>query len=202
MCKEQGLVGERVVLHAFLDGRDTAPRSAQGFVEQVENWMRELGTGRIGTVIGRYYAMDRDKRWERVQKAYDAIVLGSGFSAESAQAAIAAAYARNETDEFVLPTVIGSPDRGRVRTGDAVIFFNFRTDRARQLTDAFVGHEFSGFPRASVPSCNFVTMTRYREDFPCAVAFAPQNLQGIFPQVISEQGWRSCASRRPRSTRT
>jgi len=188
MCKEQGLVGERVVLHAFLDGRDTAPRSAQGFVEQVENSMRELGTGRIGTVIGRYYAMDRDKRWERVQKAYDAIVLGSGFSAESAQAAIAAAYARNETDEFVLPTVIGSPDRGRVRTGDAVIFFNFRTDRARQLTDAFVGHEFSGFPRASVPVVNFVTMTRYREDFPCAVAFAPQNLQGIFPQVISEQG--------------
>ncbi len=190
MCKAQGLTGERVVLHAFLDGRDTPPRSAQGYVERVETWMRELGTGRIGTVVGRYYAMDRDKRWERVQKAYDALTLGTGFAAESAQAAIAAAYARAETDEFVLPTMIGSPDRGRVRTGDAVIFFNYRTDRARQLTDAFVGRDFTGFPRASVPIVHFVTMTRYREGLPCPVAYAPQNLDGIFPQVISQQGLR------------
>ncbi|HEX6810347.1 MAG TPA: 2,3-bisphosphoglycerate-independent phosphoglycerate mutase [Planctomycetota bacterium] len=188
LCKQQGLTGDRVVLHAFLDGRDTPPRSAQLFVERVEAWMRELGTGRIGTVIGRYWAMDRDKRWDRVQKAYDALTLGRGHVAATAQAAIAAAYARNEGDEFVLPTVVGSPDRSRVQTGDAVIFFNFRTDRARQLTEAFVSRDFTGFPRASVPVLHFATMTRYREDFPCPVAYAPQNLDGIFPQIVSEAG--------------
>lgn len=190
MAKAGGLTGERVVLHAFLDGRDTPPRSAQPFVARVEGWMQELGTGRIGTVVGRYWAMDRDKRWERVQKAYDALVLGTGHAAETAQAAVAAAYAREENDEFVLPTVIGSPDRGRVRTGDAVIFFNYRTDRARQLTDAFLSRDFAGFPRASVPVVHYVTMTRYRDDFPCPVAFAPQNLDGIFPQVIAKAGMR------------
>jgi len=188
MCRDGGLTGERVVLHAFLDGRDTPPRSAPKYVERVEAWMRELGTGRIGTVIGRYWAMDRDKRWDRVQKAYDALTLGEGHRAESAQAAIAAGHARDEGDEFVLPTVIGSPDRGRVRAGDAVIFFNYRTDRARQLTDAFMTQQFAGFPRATLPAVHFVTMTRYREDFPCAVAYAPQNLDGIFPQVVSERG--------------
>jgi len=188
MCKDAGLLGERVVLHAFLDGRDTPQRSAAKYVERVETWMRDLGTGRIGTVIGRYYAMDRDQRWERVQQAYDALTLGPGRTTETAQAAIAAGYARGETDEFVLPTAIGSPDRGRVRSGDAVIFFNFRTDRGRQLTDAFVTREFAGFPRATVPDVQFVTMTRYREDFPCAVAYAPQNLDGIFPQMVSQQG--------------
>ncbi|MCC7395863.1 MAG: 2,3-bisphosphoglycerate-independent phosphoglycerate mutase [Planctomycetes bacterium] len=189
MAKAGGLSGERVVLHAFLDGRDTPPRSAQPFVARVEGWMQELGTGRIGTVIGRYYAMDRDKRWERVQKAYDALTLGQGHQAATAQEAIRIAYERGENDEFVLPTVVGSPDRGRVRTGDAVIFFNFRTDRARQLTDALVGKDFAGFPRATVPIVHFVTMTRYREDLPCRVAYPPQNLDGTLPQVISKAGW-------------
>jgi 2,3-bisphosphoglycerate-independent phosphoglycerate mutase len=188
LCRDRGLRGERVVLHAFLDGRDTPPRSAQGYVATVERWMQEFGVGRIGTVIGRYYAMDRDKRWDRVQKAYDALTLGQGLAAASPQEAIAAAYARNEGDEFVLPTIIGSPDRGRVRTGDAVIFFNFRTDRARQLTEAFTSREFTGFARATVPHVHYVTMTRYREDFPCAVAYAPQNLNGIFPEIVSRQG--------------
>ena len=190
MAKSMGLTGDCVVLHAFLDGRDTAPRSAQPFVAKVEQWMHELGVGRIGTVIGRYYAMDRDKRWERVQKAYDALTLGQGHLAETAQAAIAAGYARNEGDEFVLPTILGSPDKGRVRSGDAVLFFNFRTDRARQLTDAFVGKDFTGFPRASVPVVHYVTMTRYREDLPCPIAYPPQNLEGTFPQLVSRAGMR------------
>jgi len=189
MCKAQGLAGDRVLLHAFLDGRDTPPRSAQKYVETVEGWMKELSTGRIATVIGRYYAMDRDKRWDRVQKAYDALTIGAGFSAETAQAAIAQSYARNEGDEFVLPTTIGSPDKGRVRAGDSVLFFNFRADRARQLTDAFTSKEFTGFARASFPQVHFATMTRYREDFPCPVAFQPQNLKGIFPEVVSNAGW-------------
>ncbi|MFY9341366.1 MAG: 2,3-bisphosphoglycerate-independent phosphoglycerate mutase [Planctomycetota bacterium] len=190
MAKSAGLRGERVAVHAFLDGRDTPPRSAQVFVARVEHWMQELGTGRVASVIGRYWAMDRDQRWERVQKAYDALTLGQGHVADTAQAAIAAGYARGENDEFVLPTVVGSPDRGRVRSGDAVVFFNFRTDRARQLTAAFVGREFTGFARASVPVVHFVTMTRYRDDFPCPVAFAPQGLAGIFPELVSKAGMR------------
>ncbi|MBM4060603.1 MAG: 2,3-bisphosphoglycerate-independent phosphoglycerate mutase [Planctomycetes bacterium] len=190
MARAAGLVGDRVVLHAFLDGRDTPPRSAPAHLERIETWMRELGTGRIGTVVGRYWAMDRDKRWERVQQAYDALVLGAGHVAESAQAAVAAAYARDENDEFVQATVVGSRDRGRVRTGDAVIFFNYRTDRARQLSDAFLTRDFAGFPRASVPVVHYVTMTRYRDDFTCPIAFAPQNLDGIFPQVVSQHGLR------------
>ncbi|HEB54277.1 MAG TPA: 2,3-bisphosphoglycerate-independent phosphoglycerate mutase [bacterium] len=188
MAKDAGLTGDRVVLHAFLDGRDTPPRSAQRYIENVEGWMRDLGVGRIATVIGRYFAMDRDKRWERVQLAYDALTLGRGCTSASAQHAIAAAYERGENDEFVKPTVIGSPDSGRVRTGDAVVFFNFRTDRARQLTEAFVSTEFDGFPRASFPVVEFVTMTRYRDDFPCPVAFPPQNLTGILPEVVSDAG--------------
>jgi len=183
-----GLEGDQVSLHAFLDGRDTAPRSAQGYLESVQGWMSDLGVGRVATVIGRYFAMDRDQRWERVQLAYDALTLGRGLQAETAHAAVAQAYERSENDEFVKPTVIGSPDRGRVRTGDAVVFFNFRTDRARQLTEAFVSHEFSSFARASFPVVHFVTMTRYREDFPCPVAFPPQSMKGALPQVVSEAG--------------
>ena len=172
----------------LIDGRDTSPRSAQKYVETLEGWMAELGVGRVASVIGRYFAMDRDKRWERVQLAYDALTLGQGMQADTAQAAIAQAYERGENDEFVKPTVIGSPDRGRVRAGDAVVFFNFRTDRARQLTEAFVSREFDGFPRASVPVVHFVTMTRYREDFPCEIAFPPQSMKGALPQVVSDAG--------------
>lgn len=190
MAKAGGLHGDRVVVHAFLDGRDTPPRSAPQHIARIEQWLQHLGTGRIATVIGRYYAMDRDRRWERVRLAYDALTLGQGLQAESAQQAIAAAHARNEGDEFVLPTIVGSPDRGRVRSGDAVIFWNFRTDRSRQLTDAFVGADFAGFPRATVPAVHFATMTRYREDLPCPVAYAPQNLDGIFPQVVAGAGLR------------
>ena len=187
MAAAAGLRGESVVLHAFLDGRDTPPRSAQPYLAKAEQWMAELGCGRVGSVIGRYYAMDRDKRWERVQKAYDALTVGAGLRAETAQAAVAAAYARNEGDEFVLPTIVGAPDRGRVRDGDAVVFFNFRTDRARQLSDAFLPG-FTAFPRAAAPVTHYVTMTRYREEFPFPVAYMPQNLEGIFPQVVSEAG--------------
>jgi 2,3-bisphosphoglycerate-independent phosphoglycerate mutase len=188
MAKQVGLSGDQVALHAFVDGRDTPPRSAQRYIESVEGWMAELGVGRIASVIGRYFAMDRDKRWERVQLAYDALTLGQGQSAESAQAAIANAYKRGENDEFVKPTVIGSPDQGRVRTGDSVVFFNFRTDRARQITEAFVSHGFTAFPRASFPVVSFTTMTRYREDFSCEVAFPPQNLKGALPEVVSNAG--------------
>ncbi len=185
---EQGLVGDQLVLHAFLDGRDTPPRSAQGYLDAVEGQMKAAGVGRIGSVIGRFYAMDRDTRWERVQDAYDLLTLGKGQVADSAQAAVAAAYARDENDEFVAATVIGDVDRDRVRDGDAVFFFNYRTDRARQLTDAFTSVEFAGFERKVQPKVYYATMTRYREDFPCPVAFAPQYQRGIFPEVVSREG--------------
>jgi 2,3-bisphosphoglycerate-independent phosphoglycerate mutase len=188
LARREGLRGERVLLHLFLDGRDTPPRSAGKYVAAVEQWTQELGVGRIATVSGRYWAMDRDKRWERVQKAYDALTLGTGLRAESALRAIADSYARNQGDEFVQPTIIGSPDLGRVRTGDAAIFFNFRADRARQLTEAFTAPGFLGFPRASFPQVHFVTLTRYREDFPCPVAFQPQSLKGTFPELVSRAG--------------
>jgi 2,3-bisphosphoglycerate-independent phosphoglycerate mutase len=188
MARDAGLRGDRTLLHAFLDGRDTPPRSARTYVDRVEEWMRELGTGRIATVSGRYYAMDRDKRWERVQKAYDALTIGAGEVCATAIQAVEFAYARGETDEFVLPAPIGSADQGRVRSNDAVIFFNFRADRARQLTEALTSRDFDGFPRASFPQVYFTTMTRYREDFACDVAFPPQNLKGIFPEVVSRSG--------------
>jgi 2,3-bisphosphoglycerate-independent phosphoglycerate mutase len=144
--------------------------------------------GRIGTVCGRFFAMDRDKRWDRVERAYRALVDGSDSTAPTAVAAIEAAYARGETDEFVQHTVIGDASHDRVRDGDAVIFFNFRTDRARELTDAFVTPEFSGFERGTRPAVHFVTMTRYREDFSCPVAFQPSYLRGIFPELVSKAG--------------
>ncbi|MEC7583547.1 MAG: 2,3-bisphosphoglycerate-independent phosphoglycerate mutase [Planctomycetota bacterium] len=188
LCRDAGLSGDRTVLHAFLDGRDTPPRSAQGYLEEVEGWMTELGTGRIATVVGRYSAMDRDKRWERVQRAYDALTIGKGDVAESARQAVESAYGRGEGDEFVAPCIIGSSDSGRVRDGDAVVFFNFRSDRARQLTETFTSSEFDGFSRAAFPAVHFVTMTRYRDDFPCPIAFGPQNMAGTFPEVISSSG--------------
>ena len=187
-CKQAGLPGDKVVLHAFLDGRDTAPRSAHAHLARGEGWMGELATGRIASVVGRYHAMDRDKRWDRVQKAYDCLTIGQGFTAQSAAEAVTAAYARGENDEFVLPTVVGSADRDRVRTSDAVFFFNFRADRARQLTEAFTARGFSGFPRATVPVVHFATMTRYREDFAFPCAYPPQSLKGIFPELVSRAG--------------
>ena len=132
-----------VVVHAFLDGRDTPPDSSPRFLADVEAHMRAIGVGRYGTVAGRYYAMDRDDRWERVGLAYEALVYGAGFVAPDAQAAVAAAAARGETDEFVRPTVIGARDEHRVRDGDVCLFFNFRPDRARELTRAFFEDPFA-----------------------------------------------------------
>ena len=188
LAKRVGLRGDDVVVHAFLDGRDTPPKSALGYLEALQKACDDHGVGRIGTVCGRFFAMDRDKRWERVQRAYDALTVGEGRVAETAFAAVEAAYARDETDEFVEPTVIGSSDRDRIRDGDSVIFFNFRTDRARELTEPFVIDGFDGFELRARPKVRFATLTRYREDFPCDVAYAPQHLEGIFPELVSRAG--------------
>jgi 2,3-bisphosphoglycerate-independent phosphoglycerate mutase len=161
-----------IVLHAFTDGRDTLPNSGAGFVEEAEGWLREAG-GRIATVTGRYFAMDRDRRWDRTQLAYDALVHGRGDApdAESGAAAVRAAYERGETDEFVRATVVG--DEGRIRDGDAVLFFNFRPDRARQLVRALGEDGFGEFDRGEAPSVALTTLTEYSEDFDYPVAFPP-----------------------------
>ncbi len=188
MARDGGLTGDRVVLHAILDGRDTPPRSAGGYIADIEGEMATLGAGRIATVSGRFWAMDRDQRWDRITKAYEAVAKGVGNCSESAQAAIREGYQRDEGDEFLEPTIIGSRDAGRLRDGDAVVFFNFRADRARQMTAALLEDEFKGFDRGPRPEVHFVSMTGYRGDFICPVAFPPRYLKGIFPEVVSKAG--------------
>jgi len=179
----------RVRIHAFLDGRDTPPKSAREYLRRLEAALAGSG-GKIATVSGRYYAMDRDKRWDRVARAYQALVFSSGLQAEGAQAAVEAAYGRGETDEFVQPTVLqesGEPV-GPIREGDAVVFFNFRADRARQLTRAMTEDAFSDFPRPRPPRLSFVGFTEYKKEFGLPAAFPPQDLSHILADVWAEAG--------------
>ncbi|WP_248883904.1 2,3-bisphosphoglycerate-independent phosphoglycerate mutase [Acidithiobacillus acidisediminis] len=186
MARERG--AERVYVHAFLDGRDTAPRSAAASLAKIEAALTEEG-GRLATVIGRYYAMDRDHRWDRVQQAYDLITQGCGSEYPSAEAALEAAYASVESDEFIPPCRIGSPVR--VEDGDSILFLNFRSDRARQITRAFVEPDFSGFPRSVIPKlAAFVTLTEYSEQFPVSVAYPPTRLRNTFGEWVSRFGLR------------
>lgn len=178
-----------VYIHVFLDGRDVPPASALEYIDSLEQQISEIGLGKIATVAGRYYAMDRDKRWDRQEKAYAAMVYGEGSTSPSAAKAVQAAYERGETDEFVLPTVIGEPGEGRLRSGDGVIFFNFRPDRARQLTRSFVDREFAGFERKR--GCfplHFACMTQYDETIDASVAYAPQYLGHTLGELFAGQG--------------
>ncbi len=180
-----------VVVHAFLDGRDTPPRSAKGYLATIEAAMDRFGVGRYGVIGGRYYAMDRDTRWDRVKLAYDALVYAEGFFAADAQAAVDAAYARGENDEFVRPTIVAPEHDARVRDGDVCIFFNFRPDRARELTRAFTKPGFKAFDRgAHPPSVDFVTMTQYKREFALPVAFPPDRPEHVLAEVLSEHGLR------------
>ena len=181
----------RVAVHVFTDGRDTPPKSAATYVARLEEVLA-ASRGRIATVSGRYYAMDRDKRWERVARAEEALVGGRGLTAASAGEAIAAAYARGETDEFIPPTIVADPSGpARMRDGDAAIFFNFRADRARQLTRALTDPSFSEFPRGDTPRLHFVCFTEYKEEFRLPVAFPPVRLDEILAQVWAERGVRN-----------
>ena len=180
-------LGARTRIHALLDGRDTPPRSALVYLEELEKEAAKVGA-RIATVTGRYWAMDRDKRWERVEKAWRAICLGQGLTAELASAAVQAAYERGENDEFVSPTVIG--EACRIEDGDLVFFFNFRADRARQISEAFLLDDFAAFDRVHHPAVAFLSMTRYRADFPCPVLFDKPKFQNLFPEIVSLAGMR------------
>ena len=179
---------QHIYLHAFLDGRDTPPRSAQPSIELLDATFARLGKGRIASLIGRYYAMDRDNRWDRVEQAYNLIVDGQGqFQAASAVAGLEAAYAREESDEFVKATVIGAPVR--VEDGDAMVFMNFRADRARELTRAFVEKDFAGFARARVPQlAGYVMLTQYAASIDAPSAFAPEPLTNVLGEYLANQG--------------
>lgn len=181
-----------VVVHALTDGRDTPPEGGISYVGALLEKMRTVGTGRIGTIMGRYYGMDRDNRWERTEAAYRAMTEGGGERTSDPQAALRASYARGVTDEFILPIVVtddGGGPTGLVTDGDAVIFFNYRTDRTRQLTRAFIDDPFTGFSRTR-KAISFCTMTRYHEDFPCPVAFPPSFLTGTLGEILSGLGLR------------
>ena len=186
MAKEQGL--EKVYVHCFLDGRDVPPSSGKSYVEQLQAKLDELGTGRIATVMGRYYAMDRDKRWDRVQRAYDAIALGEGIFEENPSAAVQKSYDSGVTDEFMEPVVCAKG--AQVRDNDSIIFYNFRPDRAREITRCFVDEDFQDVERKKgfVP-VDFVCTTEYDATMPnVTVAYPRQKLENIFGEYISKLG--------------
>jgi 2,3-bisphosphoglycerate-independent phosphoglycerate mutase len=185
LAAEQGV--PEIIVHAFTDGRDTLPDSGIGHVEQLEAWL-DAADGRIGSVSGRYFAMDRDRRWDRTKLAYDAIVHARSEAppAESGVAAVRAAYERGETDEFVKPTVVG--DGAPLRDGDSVVFFNFRPDRARQLTRALGEPAFAEFDRGDAPQVRLTTLTEYQEEFPYLVAFPPERPATTLAATLAERG--------------
>ncbi len=177
----------RVFVHALLDGRDTAPKVADTFLEQLEDRMAELGVGKIATIMGRYYGMDRDNRWERTRMACDALVSGAGRKAESVREALNDAFSRGETDEFVKPTIIIEEEQptALIKNDDTVIFFNFRPDRARQLTRALTATDFDNFPRQERLRLNYYCMTEYDQTFKLPVIYPSPDVTDSLGEVLS-----------------
>jgi 2,3-bisphosphoglycerate-independent phosphoglycerate mutase len=189
MAAELGV--EDLVVHAFTDGRDTSPKAGAGYLEQVEFWMAEAGVGRIGSVIGRYFAMDRDRRWDRVEKAYRLLIDGEGdHAAESGAQACRDAYERDETDEFITATRVGEED-ATIRAGDSVIGLNFRPDRMREITLALCDPDFDGFDRGDAPLVEtYTTMTEYDESWSYPIAFPPARPATTIGAVVAAGGGR------------
>lgn len=189
MAKQIGL--SKVKIHAILDGRDTPPHHGLKYLKKLDDELRSIGVGEIATVVGRYYCMDRDKRWERVQRAYDMLTAGLGTEAADFETAVKTSYDKDVTDEFVEPIVLtdesGGP-RGTIQEGDAVIFFNFRADRAREITRALTEDRFEGFTRRKFPRTRFVCMTQYDESFDLPAAFGPETMENILAQVVADAG--------------
>lgn len=186
LAKRQGL--EKVYVHCFLDGRDTPPASGKGYIEELQKKMKELGVGQIGVVSGRYYAMDRDNRWDRVELAYKALTKGEGVKGTDAAEAVQASYDEGKTDEFVVPTVIEKDGKpvASIQDNDSVIFFNFRPDRARELTRAFCDPEFKGFEREKKLQLTFVCFTDYDETIPGKlVAFKKEEIRNTFGEYLA-----------------
>lgn len=177
-----------IYVHCFMDGRDVPPTSGINYIKEMEDFLSDIDGGSIGVVSGRYYAMDRDKRWERVKLAYDALVFGRGRSASSGSQAVAMAYEAGETDEFILPTVCS--DKARVKDGDSIVFCNFRPDRARELTRCFVDDDFNGFERPrKIADLKYVCMTQYDETMPnVETAFPPAVISNTLGEYLSSLG--------------
>ncbi len=189
MARDHGL--QRIAIHAFLDGRDTPPQSGEGYLAELETQLQTLGAGEIATVMGRYYAMDRDNRWERVERAYLAMTAGEGLTVGSAAEAIAGAYSAGQTDEFVEPRVVLRQGRpvATVRAGDGMICFNFRSDRAREITRALALADFNGFRRGPAPKlATYVCLTEYDETFGLPVAFESELPQRLLGEVVAQAG--------------
>lgn len=186
MAKRSGLT--KVYIHAFLDGRDTPPTSGTDYISLCENYINKIGVGKIATVMGRYFAMDRDNRWDRVKKAYDAIVLGRGIKKKAAKEAVKESYDDNVTDEFIQPVVC--LDDANIKDGDSVVFFNFRPDRARELTRSITQEDFDKFERENkLKNIHFVCMTVYDETFKSVdIAFKPERLNNMLGEYISKKG--------------
>jgi len=191
LARREGLAADKVCFHALLDGRDTPPNSGAGYVETLVGWMKEIGIGRVVTVSGRYYAMDRDKRWERVEKFHRAITLGEAVLKTDPVAAIRDSYAEKVTDEFVLPVKISGEDGkplGLLADGDEVIFFNFRADRARQICHALIDADFDGFKREEFPKVTVTSMTEYEKGLDTRIAYPKQNMAGLYADVLAGAG--------------
>ncbi|MBI4459177.1 MAG: 2,3-bisphosphoglycerate-independent phosphoglycerate mutase [Acidobacteria bacterium] len=193
MARQKGV--EKVFIHAFMDGRDTPPTSGRDFLAQLQQQIRTIGVGTIASISGRYYAMDRDRRWERTAKAYAAMVLGEGIQAQDPLQAVRDSYERGVTDEFVVPIVITDPQGqplGRIRDEDAVIFFNFRADRARQITRALTDATLQEIPRNSMPRrLHYVCMTQYDKTFDLPYVIGPERPEHILANVFAERGLRN-----------
>ena len=185
MATQYGI--QDICIHPFLDGRDTPPSSALSYLQQLEKTLTDLNSGRIATICGRFYAMDRDNRWDRVEKAYRAMTMGEGKSFPDSHSAITAAYANDQTDEFVEPCIIGAP--APVNDGDGIIFFNFRADRAREISAAFTSDEFDGFTRPNkIDLAAYVCMTNYAEQLNLPVAFPPDSYANILAETVANAG--------------
>lgn len=186
-AKEEGI--NKVYLHALTDGRDTSPNSGEDFIRQVESRMTEIGVGRIASVCGRYWAMDRDHRWQRIERAYRMLVYGEGLRYKTAVEAVSDSYKRGVTDEFVEPSVVMENDKpvAVINDGDALFFFNFRADRAREISIALNADDFYHFDIKPL-NLHYTTMTKYREDFEFPVAFGPSHLENILGKVLSDVG--------------
>jgi 2,3-bisphosphoglycerate-independent phosphoglycerate mutase len=189
LAKREGV--ENVYVHCFLDGRDTSPTSGKGFIEALEAKMKEIGVGKIASICGRYYVMDRDNRWDRVEAAYKMLTLGEGVTADSAAEAISASYADDKTDEFVLPTVIlenGAPV-ATIKDKDSIVFFNFRPDRAREITRTFCADTFDGFDRGPRKDVTYVCFSEYDVTIPNKmIAFKKVELKNTFGQFLADNG--------------
>lgn len=192
MAKNNGL--KKVFIHAFTDGRDTAPDSGKGYITELLSKLKEIGVGQLASICGRYYAMDRDKRWERVELAYKMMVRGEGKRTHDPIKAIEESYQEHITDEFIKPIVItkeANTPIGSIEDGDSVVFFNFRADRAREITRALTEADFTGFERGTAPKIHYVCMTQYDATFPLPIAFGPQHVNHILAEVLAEHNLRN-----------